>query len=88
MACTPAAYQRNTFAAHVSLARSTLAAGEVEEAVTAGQQALDLLSRVHSRRWADHLDTFTNDLTARAPGYSPAEDFLTRYRELACPPKS
>lgn len=71
-------YRRNSFATRVSLARSTFAAGDADEALAAGHSALDLLPGVHSQRWAQELDRFQSDVRRHRPAGST--DFVERYR--------
>ncbi|MFD7899636.1 hypothetical protein [Streptomyces sp. NPDC059743] len=73
-------FRRNTFATHVSLARSLLAAGEADEALVAGRDAVDLLREVRSPRWTEHLARFSDDVLDCAP--PGAEDFADHYREV------
>ncbi|WP_143675812.1 hypothetical protein [Streptomyces milbemycinicus] len=71
-------FRRNEFATHVSLARNLLAAGELDEALVSGHQALDLLPEVRSPRWAAHLDRFRRDLEATPA----ASEFVDRHQEM------
>ncbi|MGO4747643.1 hypothetical protein AB4212_03220 [Streptomyces sp. 2MCAF27] len=73
-----AQFRRNEFATHVSLARNLLAAGELDEALVSGHQALDLLPEVRSPRWAAHLDRFRRDLEATPA----ASEFVDRHQEV------
>ncbi|MEU0841851.1 hypothetical protein ABZ370_20615 [Streptomyces sp. NPDC005962] len=62
------AFRRNQFATHVSLARSLLAGGELDEALVSGHQALDLLPAVRSPRWAGPLAQVRRDMENPLPG--------------------
>jgi tetratricopeptide (TPR) repeat protein/transcriptional regulator with XRE-family HTH domain len=78
----PQGFVRNKFAMQVSLARNHLAAGRAEEALEAGDRALDLLPDVKSPRWAKHLDVFARSVQRRGPAAAGA-DFAERYRAVA-----
>jgi tetratricopeptide (TPR) repeat protein len=77
-------FRRNQMAARVRLGRALAGAGELDEAVTAGDDALWLLAEVHSPRIVARLDQLRDDLLGRgAPG---AAEFSERYEAVAtCP---
>lgn len=75
----PGEFRRNAFATYVGLARNCLAAGEMEEALAAGHQALDLLPEVRSPRWAAHLEHFRKDVLDRS--LRGAAEFADQYRK-------
>ncbi|MEU9334009.1 hypothetical protein AB0D49_12745 [Streptomyces sp. NPDC048290] len=73
-------FQRNKFAARVRLARALGDAGELEEAVSAADDALKLLPGVRSARIAARLDQLRDILLNRgAPG---ATAFSERYKAV------
>ncbi|UCM91024.1 tetratricopeptide repeat protein [Streptomyces marincola] len=72
--------RRNTFSAHVRLARCLAGAGEFEEALAVGHQALDVLPGVRSPRVEDRLRQLRTDLLDR--GVRGAEDFSARYEAV------
>lgn len=71
-------FKRNDFAGHVNLARSLLAAGEVDGALASGNNALHLLPDVRSPRWTAHLSAFQNTAARVAP--RETREFTERYR--------
>jgi tetratricopeptide (TPR) repeat protein len=74
-------FRRNELSAHVRLGRSLAAAGEIEAAVAAGNNALDVLPGVRSPRIAVRLRTLRDDLLVRDP--ARAADFSDRYKTVA-----
>ncbi|MBM9503762.1 hypothetical protein [Actinacidiphila acididurans] len=81
LALLPQGFSRNGFAMQVSLARNSLAAGRAEEALQAGERALDLLPSVKSPRWAVHLADFAEAVQHHGPA-SAGRDFAERYRAV------
>lgn len=79
VALLPTGFGRNSFATQVSLARNCLAAGRTEEALDAGERAVDLLPTVKSPRWAAHLADFARAVQHHGPSATGA-DFAERYR--------
>ncbi len=77
----PEERRRNSFASHVNLARSSLRAGDADEALTAGHRALNLLPDVRSQRWVHQLDLFRREVETRNP--AGGADFAERYRMVA-----
>ncbi|MGW3563056.1 hypothetical protein ACWDSL_03985 [Streptomyces sp. NPDC000941] len=76
--------RRNHLAAHVRLGRSLVAAGELEAAIAAGNNALALLSEVRSPRIGQRLRQLRDDLLVRSP--VGAAEFSDRYEAVAkCP---
>lgn len=74
-------FQRNQLASQVRLGRALAAAGELEEAMAAGNEALTLLPEVHSSRIVVRLRELRDELIDRsAPG---AAEFSERY-EAVC----
>ncbi|UGY91342.1 hypothetical protein [Streptomyces gobiensis] len=76
--------RRNEFAARVRLGRALVSAGELEEAMAAGNDALTLLPEVNSPRVNRRLKQLRDDLLDHgAPG---AAEFSERYEAVAtCP---
>ncbi|MFF4926089.1 hypothetical protein ACFY4B_36420 [Kitasatospora sp. NPDC001261] len=70
-------FRRNRFATAVHLSECYLADGQVEQAVSMADQALDLYPSVHCPRWAIHLE----EVKDKVAGYSlpEAAAFVTRY---------
>lgn len=77
---SPSEFRRNSFSRRVSLARSTFAAGNADEALAAGHSALDLLPEVRSQRWAHELAQFQRDVQTHRP--TGAADFTERFRAV------
>ncbi|MDT0444152.1 tetratricopeptide repeat protein [Streptomyces johnsoniae] len=77
--------QRNKLAAHVRLGRILAAAGELDEALAAGNNALAVLPGVRSPRIEDRLRQLGDDLLGRGP--AGAAEFFDRYRGMtaSCP---
>jgi tetratricopeptide (TPR) repeat protein len=72
-------FQRNSFGDQVLLAECLLNAGDLEEAVTAGKEALAFLPAVSTPRWSARLRDFRDDvLDLGAPG---AAEFADHYRK-------
>jgi tetratricopeptide (TPR) repeat protein len=80
LASLPPAFRRNQFATHVSLARSLLAGGELDDALGCGHRALDLLPEVRSPRWTAHLAQVRRDVEIRFPAV--ASEFVDRHQEM------
>lgn len=80
-------FRRNELAAHVRLGRSLAAAGELEAAVAAGDNALNIVPGVSSPRIGVRLRTLRDDLLVRDP--ARAADFSDRYEAVVtCPPQT
>ncbi|MFI0736255.1 hypothetical protein ACH4S9_45890 [Streptomyces sp. NPDC021225] len=76
--------RRNHLAAHVRLGRSLAAAGELEAAIAAGDDALALLREVRSPRVGQQLRQLRDDLLDRSP--VDAVEFSDRYEAVVkCP---
>jgi tetratricopeptide (TPR) repeat protein len=75
----PEGFGRNSFATQVSLARNHLAAGNAEEAIVAGEEALELLPTVKSPRWTRHLTEFAGTVRQMGPA---GADFAERYQAV------
>lgn len=74
-------FRRNQLASQVRLGRALSAAGELEEAVAVGNEALALLPEVHSPRIGGRLKQLRDELVDRvAPD---AMDFSERYEAVA-----
>ncbi|MFJ2116627.1 hypothetical protein ACIOEX_32920, partial [Streptomyces sp. NPDC087850] len=83
-AVEPTPFRRNRLAGHVRLARCLAAAGELDAAIAAGTDALDLVPHVSSPRVMAGLTGFRDDLLIRRP--AGAADFLERYEAVVpCP---
>jgi tetratricopeptide (TPR) repeat protein len=76
--------RRNHLAAHVRLGRSLAAAGELEAAIVAGDDALALLREVRSPRVGQQLRQLRDELLDRSP--AGAAEFSDRYEAVVkCP---
>ncbi|OKK07563.1 hypothetical protein AMK26_00195 [Streptomyces sp. CB03234] len=72
--------RRNQFAAHVRLGRALAAAGDLDEAVAVGGDALTLLPEVNSPRIGARLKQLRQDLVSR--GAAGAVEFSERYEAV------